>query len=191
MKDIDAAIARSTDPGGGQLFQSEWDHTEAVMEGERDKLWKPTTIEKVWGSSQVLELVFTFMTTTEFAAKFSAPVGSITEARKGQLIDVARNFGIDGVLLRPDPVLSVELDIKALLNQAGENDGKVKLAIDNSIWAYRRLIVQTTMGVGRRYTVMGPEDEFRSAQAENTWEFMVNEDSGNRIQDHLAPQLTD
>ena len=187
---IEACIEAAQQPETGDLFQSEWAFTEAVQEGLQKRLWKPTEVTRTSINDQVMELVFIFMTPEEFAGKFLQAPKDITEVRKGTLQDVCRLGSLEGIILRPDPVIDVEIDLKDFLRQADENNGKIRVSMDNSIWAYRRLIVRSQVGCQKSYCVMDGEAECRPEQHKHMWEWLIQDECGKRVQHHWI-QLSD
>jgi hypothetical protein len=80
--------------------------------------------------------------------------------------------------------------LKDFLRQADENNGKVRVPMDNSIWAYRRLIVRSQVGCQKSYCVMDGEAECRPEQHKHIWEWRIQDEPGKRVQDQRI-QLSD
>jgi hypothetical protein len=161
-------------------------------------LWKPNRIFGKIESCLDVEQIFIFLTELEFNIKFKLTIKDVPECRRGTLTEFHPFQELEGVLLKPDAEVKAVLSVKKLaemLEQYASEKKKgtptkdmsdqeeVILSIDNSINAYRRLIVRSRIGSVKERLLMQPEDELREKQADATWKWVCNEDGCKRPQD--------
>ena len=90
IKDLETCIEKAEEDNGENLFQSEWQFTETVVDKTQAKLWKPSTVAHDWGNWVDLEQIFLFLTEFEYNTFFRAESVRIKECKKGTLIDFPR-----------------------------------------------------------------------------------------------------
>ena len=91
---------------------------------------------------------------------------------------------LPGVMLRPNPTQTLTIDLRQLLDAGIEpQDKKITVEMDNSVNAFRRLVLRRGQGSERTTSKMSSEDEVRAVQAEMTWKWLVSDQGKQRFQD--------
>ena len=183
LTDIDDAIEQTSKDSGKNTVNSEWMFCERVADGLQAKLWKPSLVMRNNTNDQVMEMTYIFLTEGEYQTFFFADCSKINESRKGTLLDF-NDKEMKGVLLKPSPTIKAQIDLRALLNpDLPPNDRIAHFELDNSINAFRRIILRKGQGALKSTYSMTPETEIRESQAERTYKWLVEDEQSKRLQD--------
>ena len=98
-----------------------------------------------------------------------------------------------GVVLKPNPVIDIQLDLRSLFDEGLDPAERIiTLKMDNSVNAFRRIVLRRTIGAGKDYFTMTPETEVRATQADNTFRWLVKDQNGkDRLQDICSLNISD
>ena len=133
-----------------------------------------------------------FVDEGQYATYFQASSDKIVECRRGSIIDFNEQ-PLAGVVLKPNPIIDIQLDLRSLFDEGLDPAERIiTLKMDNSVNAFRRIVLRRTIGAGKDYFTMTPETEVRATQADNTFRWLVKGQNGkDRLQDICSLNISD
>lgn len=170
---------------GNKRFVQLWDRASRVADRSAPRTFPSSEIHKHVENNMELECYVLFLTPEEYTAHFEIQPSEVEQkficwAKLTDVMLGSQKTPSEGILLRPDPYTTLTLNISDL------NPGEVRISLDNSIWAFRKVRITRKLGYHHNEEVLSKATEFLSKQAPNIMSFLAQDECNNRPKEPTA-----